>query len=179
MLSKYKKVSKKSLVLGIIIFLALVSVYLSSSLSRQVKAAINDTKVNIPIATLSSVVPSTATPVESPREAPLIKDIKFETPDGKVIKPNQGWYELGSKVKIVITLEGNCTEVDLFITPTGSATYKLQKLIDSVYPENNIAEYTWDVPQGLLGHFNIIAYNGDIGRKSDYYNVDNIPTQSN
>ncbi|KUO74707.1 MAG: hypothetical protein APF81_17895 [Desulfosporosinus sp. BRH_c37] len=58
-------------------------------------------------------------------QPPLIKDIKFETPDGKVINKNAGWFEVGEKVKIVISLEGDCQLVDLFITSTGSETYKL------------------------------------------------------
>lgn len=44
---------------------------------------------------------------------PLIRDGKVE------IKQNANWFELGPKVKIVVVLEGNCQEVDLFITPYG------------------------------------------------------------
>ena len=104
-------------------------------------------------------------------QPPLIKDIIFETPDGKVINKNAGWFELGKKVKIVIVLEGSCTEVELFVTPTGTETYTLQKMIGMVTPNNNIAEYTWDVPDGTMGHFNIIAYNGNAGRRSESVNV--------
>ncbi|HVJ50665.1 hypothetical protein [Desulfitobacterium sp.] len=102
-------------------------------------------------------------------QPPLIKDIKF---DGKIIKSGD-WAEVGEKVKIVITLEGDCREVDLFYTPVGSAVYKEQKLIEIVYvePGQNTAEYFWDVPQDTNGFFKIIAYNKDVGRRSDEYNV--------
>lgn len=104
-------------------------------------------------------------------QPPLIQEIRFETPDGKIIKENAGWFELGKKAKIVIVLKGICTQVDLFITPTGTQTYTMQKMIDTVSPNNNIAEYTWDVPDGTMGHFNIIAYNGNVGRRSELVNV--------
>ncbi|HVJ49722.1 hypothetical protein [Desulfitobacterium sp.] len=100
-------------------------------------------------------------------QAPLIKDIKF---DGKVINNNE-WCEVGNKVHITITLEGACQEVDLFITPTGSGVYKEQKLIEVVTPNKNIAEYVWEVPQDTMVAFNIIAYNKNVGRRSDLYNV--------
>ena len=102
-------------------------------------------------------------------QPPLIKDIKF---DGKIIKLGD-WAEVGGKVKIVITLEGNCQEVDLFYTPVGSAIYKEIKLIEivDVEPGQNAAEYIWDVPQDTNGFFKIIAYNKDVGRRSDEYNV--------
>ncbi len=104
-------------------------------------------------------------------QPPLIKAIRFETPDGNVINETSGWFELGTKVKIVIVLEGSCANVDLFVTPTGTETYTLQKMIGTVTPNNNIAEYIWDVPDGTMGHFNVIAYNGNVGRRSDLINV--------
>ncbi|MFA5881119.1 MAG: hypothetical protein WC834_02895 [Eubacteriales bacterium] len=104
-------------------------------------------------------------------QPPLIKDIRFETVDGKVIKENGGWFELGQKVKIVIVLEGSCTQVDFFVTPTGTQTYTLQKMIGTVTANNNIAEYTWDVPDGTMGHFDIIAYKDNVGRRSGLFNI--------
>lgn len=104
-------------------------------------------------------------------QPPVIKEIKFETPDGKPIEPDGGWYMLGNKVKIIITLEGDCQEVDLFITPAGSCTYKDIKLIDMTIAKNNIAEYTWDVPQDTMGHLQVIAYNKNAGRRSETINV--------
>lgn len=105
------------------------------------------------------------------QQAPVIKEIRFEDLDGKAVKENANWFELGSKVKIVVVLEGDCQEVDLFITPTGSAVYKEQRLIEIVTPQHNIAEYIWDVPKDTMGHFNIIAYNCNVGRRSDLYCV--------
>lgn len=108
-------------------------------------------------------------------QPPKIKDIKFETPDGKVIQQSEGWYVIGNKVKVIITLEGNCQEVDLFTTPTGSEVYKEQKLIEFITPENNIAKYLWDVPKDTMGYLQIIAYNGNVGRRSDLINIISHP----
>jgi len=104
-------------------------------------------------------------------QAPLIKDITFKTLDGKVIEEDGGWYFLDKQVKIIITLEGDCQYVDLYITPTGSQTYKEQKLIEEIDTQQNVAEYIWVVPDYTHDHFQIIAYNKDVGRKSDIYNV--------
>ncbi len=102
-------------------------------------------------------------------QPPLIKDIQF---DGKTVN-NNGWCEVGEKVKIDITLEGNCSEVDLFYTPAGSAVYKEQKLIEKLDVESgqNTVEYIWDVPEDTMGFFNIIAFNKNLGRRSDLFNV--------
>jgi hypothetical protein len=106
-------------------------------------------------------------------QPPIIKDIRFETTDGKVLQPDaeSGWYIIGNKIKIVITLEGDCQEVDLFTTPAGSGVYKEQKLIEKVSPEKNVAEYTWDVSQDTMGYLQIIAYNKNVGRRSDLLNI--------
>lgn len=104
-------------------------------------------------------------------QAPLIKDITFKTLDGKVIEEDDNWFCLDKQVKIIVTLEGDCQEVDLFVTPSGSATYQMQQLIDVISPKHNLAEYVWNVPDDTMGHFNLIAYNGDVGRRSDLYNV--------
>ncbi len=104
-------------------------------------------------------------------QAPVINDIKFMTLDGKVINSDAGWFILDKQVKIGITLEGNCQMVDLLYTPAGSATLKLQQVIEEVDTKNNYAEYIWNVPDDTWGHFSFIAYNGNVGRRSDYYNV--------
>lgn len=104
-------------------------------------------------------------------QAPLIKDITFNTLDGKVIEEEANWFFLDKQVRIIVTLEGDCQEVDLFVTPSGSETYKLQKLIDKITPNQNVAEYVWNVPDDTHDHFNIIAYNKNVGRRSDLYNV--------
>jgi len=104
-------------------------------------------------------------------QAPLIKDITFKTLNGKVIEKDDNWVFLDKQVRIIVTLEGDCQEVDLFVTPTGSATYRLQKLIEEITPNHSVAEYVWNVPDETRGHFNIIAYNKNVGRRSEYYNV--------
>jgi hypothetical protein len=104
-------------------------------------------------------------------QAPTIKDIKFMTMDGKVIKEDNDWYHLDKQVKIGITLQGNCGVIDLFYTPLGTETYKQQQLIEEIMPKQNYAEYVWNVPDDAGGQFNIIAYNKDVGRRSDLYNV--------
>lgn len=105
-------------------------------------------------------------------QPPLIKEIYF---DGKVLNEAEA-CEVRNTAKIMITLEGNCDEVDLFYTPAGSDVYKEQKLIEIVDPNNNIAEYTWNVPENIMGYFNIVAYNKNVGRRSEFYNV--ISTKS-
>ncbi len=73
----------------------------------------------------------------------------------------------------------DCQYVDLFVTPTGSGTYKEQQLIEEIDVIQNVAEYIWNVPDDTLGHFNIIAYNKNVGRKSDFYNVASRKTLNN
>ncbi|HEY5561677.1 MAG TPA: hypothetical protein VIK72_07980 [Clostridiaceae bacterium] len=51
MVIKYKKLSKRSIGLGIIVFLALGAIFLSNSLSKPVKAAIKNAVVTTPIVT--------------------------------------------------------------------------------------------------------------------------------
>jgi hypothetical protein len=104
-------------------------------------------------------------------QAPLIKEIRFEDPAGKVISQKDGWYELGAKVKIVVVLAGDCQEVDMLIMPTGTAVYKEQRPLAMAMPENHTAEYVWDVPPYTMGYFQVIAFNGDVGRRSALYNV--------
>lgn len=101
-------------------------------------------------------------------QPPIIKDIRF---DGKSINVGS-WAEAGEKVKISITLEGNCQEVYFYYTPTGSAVYKEQKLIEivDIEPGKDIAEYTW-TPKDIHGFFQIIAFNKNVGRRSELYNV--------
>ena len=55
----------------------------------------------------------------------------------------------------------------------------MQKLIEEVDTNKNVAEYIWDVPDDTYGHLNIIAYNKDAGRKSDLYNVVSRKTLNN
>ncbi len=104
-------------------------------------------------------------------QAPIIKDVAFKTMDGKAIEKNANWYMLDKQVKIIIIFEGDCQTVDLFVSPSGSESYKMQRLIEEVSTTQNVVEYVWNVPDDTQGHFNIIAYNGNAGRKSDYYNI--------
>jgi hypothetical protein len=101
-------------------------------------------------------------------QPPIIKDIRF---DGKSIDVGS-WVEVGEKVKVSITLEGDCQEAYLYYTPTGSAVYKEQKLLEivDVEPGKDIAEYTW-TPNDIHGFFQIIAFNKNVGRRSELYNV--------
>lgn len=104
-------------------------------------------------------------------QVPPIKDIMFKTTDGKTIEADAGWYILDKQVKIIMTFESDCQTADLFVTPSGTETYKMQQLIETVNVNQNVAEYVWNVPDDTHGYFNIIAYNKNVGRKSDYYNV--------
>lgn len=104
-------------------------------------------------------------------QPPQIEGIRFETLDGQTLDKNANWIELKDKVKIIVNLSGNSTGIEFYIAPTGTETYKLQQLIDFVNVKNGVAEYTWDVPEGTMGHFWIVAYNQNVGRKSDLINV--------
>jgi hypothetical protein len=104
-------------------------------------------------------------------QPPKIKNIKFETPDGKIIRQTEGWYVIGNKVKIIITLEGDCQEVDLFTIPAGSDTYREQKIIDIIVPQNDVAEYSWNVPEDTMEYLQVIAYNKNVGRRSELFNI--------
>lgn len=88
-----------------------------------------------------------------------------------MIQKEANWFTLEKQVKITITLEGNSQYVDLFVVPTGSETYKQQQLIEEIDTNQNVAEYVWDVPRDTHHHFYVVAYNKDVGRKSDIYNV--------
>lgn len=104
-------------------------------------------------------------------QPPQIEHIRFQTIDGKVLNEVASWIILKNRVKILITFSGNCTEVELYIVPTGTETYKLQQLIDVIVPKNNIAEYIWDVPDSTMGYFWVVAYNKDVGRKTEQIKV--------
>lgn len=112
----------------------------------------------------------------SDNQPPEIIEVSFTNIlDEDLLK--DGWFTVGedNKAKINIKVKGNCTSVDMFITPTGTETYVLQKMVDSLIggPGENQFEYIWNVPEGTIGHFWIIAYNGDIGRKSKSFNIYN------
>lgn len=111
----------------------------------------------------------------APDQPPFIKNITFETMDGKTIGNNAGWFKIGDKVKIVITLEEQCQKIDLFFTGTGMADE--QKLIGEAFPAPDTGtteytwKYTWTVPDDILGHFSATAYNGNGARQSALYHV--------
>lgn len=109
-------------------------------------------------------------------KAPEITEISFENIAGNDLYKDR-WVTVGEddKVKIRIKINGNCTSIDMFIVPTGTETYLLQKIIDSLTasPEQNEFEYIWDVPKGTMGRFWVIAYNGNTGQKSETFNIYN------
>lgn len=101
-------------------------------------------------------------------EAPMIAGVDFKGVNNEnVMEANWAIVPSDGKVKIIIELEGECTSIEMFITPTGTDTYLEQKMIaviDNPYGKNKI-EYIWEVPKGTLGHFSIIAYNGMVGTR--------------
>ncbi len=109
-------------------------------------------------------------------KAPEITEISFENITGNDLYKDR-WVTVGedNKIKIKIKVKGDCTSVDLFIAPTGTETYLLQEIIDSLTgsPNQNEFEYIWDVPKGTIAHFWIIAYNGNNGQKSESFNIYN------
>lgn len=74
---------------------------------------------------------------------------------------------LDGKLKIRISIEGECTSIYMFITPTGTETYLMQNMVESidVIKGQKEIEYIWEVPKGTMGHFGIIAYDKMVGRK--------------
>lgn len=109
-------------------------------------------------------------------QSPEIIEISFSDTLGNDLL-NDGWVTVGDddRAKITIRVRGNCTSVDMFIKPTGTETYLLQKIIDSITgnPGQNEFEYIWDVPKGTMGHFWVIAYNNKNGRLSEAFNIYN------
>ena len=109
-------------------------------------------------------------------QAPDIIEVSFTNLSGEDLLKD-GWFTVGedNKLKINIKVKGNCTSVDMFIKPTGTDTYTSQKMVDSLVggPGENQFEYIWDVPEGTMSHFWIIAYNGDIGQRSKPFNIYN------
>lgn len=86
-------------------------------------------------------------------QAPFIKDITFKTMDGKTIEEEANWYTLDRQVKVMMTLTGNCTSVELFKVPTGSETYKQQQLIEEILVNQEVVEFVWTVPNDIHDHF--------------------------
>lgn len=109
-------------------------------------------------------------------QAPDIIEVSFTNLSGEDLLKD-GWFTVGedNKLKINIKVKGNCTSVDMFIKPTGTDAYTSQKMVDSLVggPGENQFEYIWDVPEGTMSHFWIIAYNGDIGQRSKPFNIYN------
>ncbi len=105
---------------------------------------------------------------------PTIKEINFyDVSDNDILK--SGWVSVpeNGKVKINFQIEGDATNLNMYIAPTGTETYLLQEIIDTVYilPDQSNVEYIWEVPNGTLGHFWVIVYNGDVARESETYNI--------
>lgn len=108
---------------------------------------------------------------ESKQLPPEISSIQFLNPDGSPIQAKDGWYVLPSNCTIKVNVEGAATQVDFILTPTGTETYLLQKLIGSAVVLEKSAIIEWKVPDDLMGHFWVLAYNGPIARKSGDINV--------
>lgn len=109
-------------------------------------------------------------------QPPEIMEISFKDDLGNDLFKD-GWVTVGedNRTKITIKVKGNCTSIDMFMSPTGTETYTLQRMVGFITSEigQNEFEYTWNVPKGTIGHFWIIAYNNNNGQRSEYFNIYN------
>ncbi|MBC7075588.1 MAG: hypothetical protein H5T98_05880 [Syntrophomonadaceae bacterium] len=100
-------------------------------------------------------------------QPPTIESIEFYDENNKPIKANAGWFELGDYCNVKVKLNGTITAVEFYVTPTGTETYNLKKFVGAVPSSGtNTVNFKWEVPENLLGYFEVVAYNGPLGRKS-------------
>lgn len=148
--------NRSYIVIGILIIFLFISVIANVSLVNM----------NKDLELMQSEIPSNL--------SPDIISIEFLGSNNQNVVQD-GWATVPAdgRLKIKFKLKGDCTSIEMFITPTGSSTYLLQRRVEviDILPGQEEAEYVWQVPKGTLGHFDIIAYNGMKGTKSELYNV--------
>lgn len=161
-----KHINKTLLILTVILLLISSSgfIYLLKSREQNIKLEQELEKLKSESAKILNTQP------------PEIIEVSFKNISGSDLLKD-GWVTVGEddKAKIIIKVKGNCTSLDMFIAPTGTGTYVLQTMIASLTGEagQNEFEYIWNVSKGTMGHFWIIAYNGNNGRRSETFNIYN------
>lgn len=100
-------------------------------------------------------------------QPPVIESLRLLGPDNEPLQKKDGWIHLEHRTRVVAKVGTKATKVDFYVAPTGTDWYMQQKLIGSVYPDASTAELEWSVPPRFTGRLWIIAYNGNIGRRSE------------
>lgn len=110
----------------------------------------------------------------SDRRPPEIRSIEVTDLNGNsVFDGTWATVPKDGKIQFEFELADECTQIDLYYTPTGTGTYIMQKMIGfiSVAPDQDRVSYVWEVPKGTMCHVWAIAYNGNVGRISETINV--------
>lgn len=99
-----------------------------------------------------------------------ILDISFYDRNGTKLKPVDGWIRINKSTKIVVTYKGSADQIDYIFAPTGTETYKLQKIIgySFVGPNDTKAEFIWTPSADQsLGYITVSINQGNYSIKSD------------
>lgn len=103
-----------------------------------------------------------------------ILDISFFNDNGTKIQPVAGWIHINKNVKIIVQYRGRADQIDYIFTPTGTETYKLQRIIGSSFVKRNNtrAEFVWapDKDQSL-GYITVSIIQGSYSLKAGLINV--------
>jgi len=99
---------------------------------------------------------------------PTIKSLQILDQNGNPLPETGGWVSLNSESIIEVAFEGDASQVDFYITPTGTETYLEQEIIGAVdvIKGENTARFNWDVPDSFLGYIWVLVYNGDVATTS-------------
>lgn len=102
---------------------------------------------------------------------PIIEKFTPLNQAGNAIEPQNGWYNLLNKTTVRVQLKGAATKVDIYAAPTGTDSYMLQQLAATSYVENSVTDLTLSLPESFIGRIWVVAYNGDVARKSKDINI--------
>ncbi|NDL67758.1 hypothetical protein [Anaerotalea alkaliphila] len=110
--------------------------------------------------------------------APEVLEVQFLDMQGNDAM-RDGWVTPGAdgRLEIRIRYKGQCDAVEIFSTPSGTETYELQSLAarfevaGDASLEEQEASYVWEIPQGTMAHFWLVAMNKNIGRRTEIFNI--------
>jgi len=104
---------------------------------------------------------------------PLYKSIELLDKTGKPLPKEGNFIKLAAKTTVKVTFYNKVTHLYLMLTPTGTATFTLTKLIKVVTSPEKTTEitFTWEPEPGTLGYMFLIACNNRICTQSDNIGV--------
>jgi len=105
------------------------------------------------------------------RQPASIKSIEFFDEAGNLIENSGSWVEVEGFCRIKLTLDSRATRVDFFASPTGTEAYKLQRLLDMVYPESEEVNFEIEFPKDFMGRIWFVVYIDTLGRIAEDINL--------